>query len=184
MNVRRLVVPAVLIGLFLVTACGSYSPYRPYSSYSGGFSSTPLSGGMQEVLFVGNRNLNETQAKYYARVRCAELTVLSGLKYFEIVDEKVTIKTEAESVSGSSSTTQENRPRPTRTGGISKTTTAVSESSSKLVTYEIPRCKVTFKALAKASEKCLDPRPLLLDAHGRGVPLANTTKLSLGIPIE
>jgi hypothetical protein len=136
------------------------------------------------VLFVGNRNLNETQAKYYARVRCAELTVLAGMKYFEILKEEVTIKTEAEAVSGSKATMQEDRSAPTKRGATSKTTTAVSESSSRLVTYEIPRCKVTFKSLQKANDKCLDPRPLLLDAHGRGVPLENTTKLALGIPIE
>jgi hypothetical protein len=67
----------------LLAACNPYHPLRGGI----GFTEVPLGNETYQVTYVGNRSLAE--CRQYCLTRAAELAVLRGNPYFQILDERV-----------------------------------------------------------------------------------------------
>ena len=55
--------------------------------WKGGYESTQLGEDMYRVAFIGNGYTSSTKAQDYCLLRCAELTIQNGYKYFVIINE-------------------------------------------------------------------------------------------------
>ena len=154
--------------LCFACGCGSTSPYRPYT-YSSGYSDTPVSRDVHEVLFVGTRYLNALQVKYYATVRCAEIAQDRGKAYFEIMQAESGVKVETSSVSGKT-TIKEDASTTANIAQVNATkTTEIEDRPAERVTYEIPTCKITFRLLDTETPNSLSTAVIMRDAEAKGV---------------
>jgi len=70
----------------LITGCVA-TAYQPTGS-SGGYSHTQLDENIYHVYFKGNEYTSSERASDFALLRCAEITLESGMNYFRIIDEE------------------------------------------------------------------------------------------------
>tara|TARA_Y100001954_G_C15618800_1_gene506695 strand:- start:230 stop:718 length:489 start_codon:yes stop_codon:yes gene_type:complete len=75
--------------LVLMVCLINYSCATKYQPrmWKGGFESTQLGEDMYRVTFIGNGYTSSTKAQDYCLLRCAELTIENGYKYFVIISE-------------------------------------------------------------------------------------------------
>ncbi len=74
--------------LILITSACSTS-YQP-DDWTGGYTELQLSDNVYKVAFSGNGYTSRTTVENYTLLRCAELTLEKGYKYFIIIDGKTT----------------------------------------------------------------------------------------------
>jgi hypothetical protein len=167
MGFKRSII-GISLCLCFACGCGSTSPYRPYT-YSSGYSDSPISRDVHEVLFVGTRYLNAMQVKYYATVRCAEIAQGRGKTYFEILKAESGVKLATSSTSGKTTIKEEASATASVSSVNSSKTTEIEERPAERVTYEIPTCKITFRLLDKETDECLGTATMMRDAEAKGV---------------
>ena len=72
---------------FLCAAClilvGCASPYQPIA-FTGGYSDMKMQDNVFVVTYRGNGYTSDIQAKDFAMLHCAEVTLQNGYKYFAI----------------------------------------------------------------------------------------------------
>ena len=82
--------------MLLVVGCAS--PYQPFGAPMavgglGGFRDNQLQNDVFQITFEGNAFINKAAVEYYTLLRAAELTILSGHRYFVLLsgssDERV-----------------------------------------------------------------------------------------------
>lgn len=75
----------IIFTFLILTGCAT--PYQKVTAYTltGGYYDEELPTGEYRVGFGGNGYTNTTTAMDYALLRCADLTLEKGKKYFEIV---------------------------------------------------------------------------------------------------
>ena len=78
-------VGAVLFSLLLLGGCAT--PYQQ-SGFRGGYSETQLDNNVFKVSFNGNSSTSGERVSDFVLLRCAELALNHGYKYFVIVDSK------------------------------------------------------------------------------------------------
>ena len=78
-----LLIIAIVCGLIYIYA--KSTPYAP-KGFLGGYSETQLAADMYRVRFNGNGNTRTDRAVDFCMLRCAELTLEKGFKYFYIID--------------------------------------------------------------------------------------------------
>ena len=91
---------AVLAALLLA---GCATPYQR-TGFSGGFSETRLQENAFSVSFRGNGYTSRERSTDFALLRCAELTLENGFKFFVITDSAQDTKTAYYNTGGSSQT--------------------------------------------------------------------------------
>lgn len=79
------------IGLVLLTisflgGCAATSYHQKQGTFGRGYSETQLSNNVFNVSFSGNEYTDSERAYDFALLRCAELTINHGYRYFVIVD--------------------------------------------------------------------------------------------------
>jgi hypothetical protein len=74
-----------LLSLIAVTSCAT--SYRPSGSTSYGYKDKIIQEGIYTVSFHGDENTTKKSVDKMCLLRCAELTLEKGYKYFEIIDE-------------------------------------------------------------------------------------------------
>ncbi len=81
--------------LLMVTLCllsfGCATGYHQ-SGFSGGFRDTKLQEGTYRVEFRGNGYTGNQKSEDFVLLRCAEITLENGYRYFVIVDEKSVLR--------------------------------------------------------------------------------------------
>lgn len=75
----------IVVYLFLLQACASYSPYQPAKNDGFGYRHTQLSETQYRIDFKA-RDIEQGIAVDYAMLRAAELTIEKGYDWFEVVD--------------------------------------------------------------------------------------------------
>jgi hypothetical protein len=82
-----MLIKSLLVILFFATLTGCATPYQKVTAFtlSGGYYDQELPTGEFRVGFGGNGYTNATTAMDFAQLRCADLTIEKGKKYFEIV---------------------------------------------------------------------------------------------------
>ena len=68
----------LLVGILLLQACATTSPYQPVNSRGFGYSETPLDDLQYRIDFKG-WDMNQGKAVNYAMLRAAEFTLEKGL---------------------------------------------------------------------------------------------------------
>jgi len=102
----RLHVVGIVLAIFLTGCATSYGPLGP----RGGYSETRLSEDEFLVSFRGNPLLAPEKAREYCLIRCAELTLENGGKYFIIWADSSVIEIKENRAT---------REQPWQTGGTS-----------------------------------------------------------------
>ena len=74
----------ILCGLLLASCATSYQR----QGFTGGFDETQLGPNLYRVSFKGNGFTSADRASDLALLRCAELTLQSGFRYFAVVDSR------------------------------------------------------------------------------------------------
>jgi len=74
----------IIVGGFIYLKFKS-TPYQP-KNFFGGYSETQLAVDMYRVKFNGNGNTKTDRTIDFCMLRCAELTLEKGYKYFYIID--------------------------------------------------------------------------------------------------
>ncbi len=82
----------VIISISLLLYFGCATNYQN-AGFSGGFSETQLSENVWRVNFRGNGYTRMERSTDFALLRCAELTIDNGYKYFLIINENSSIDT-------------------------------------------------------------------------------------------
>ncbi len=95
---RRLTLFALTI---LVVGCAT--PYQ-HTGFTGGFSETQLQENVFTVYFRGNAYTSRERCSDFALLRCAELTLDKGFKYFAVADSAQDAKTMLYNTGGTSHT--------------------------------------------------------------------------------
>jgi hypothetical protein len=72
--------------LACLVMCGCATSYKA-KGFTGGYSETRLSENVFKVSFKGNGYTSMERATDYCLLRCAELAVRNGYKFFAVVDE-------------------------------------------------------------------------------------------------
>jgi hypothetical protein len=90
---------AITLGL-----SGCATGYGP-SGFSGGYEDMKIQDNIYRVSFTGNAYTNKREAADFAMLRCAELTLENGAKYFAVVTESDDSQTFVDTTPRSSSTT-------------------------------------------------------------------------------
>lgn len=142
----------ILSVLFILTGCAT--TYQK-NSLTGGYSETQLDENLFNVTFKGNGYTSKERANDFTLLRCAELTIENGYKFFTIVTAQdntqtrtrtspITTKTEA-SVSGSGNSAS--GTSTTRTyGGQTYTITKPSTSNTILCYRTKPNTGFSYNA--------------------------------------
>jgi len=78
----RLVALALLLAVGLTGCATKYGPMR----VSGGYSETQLDKYVYRVTFKGNGLIDRETVNDYAILRCAELALENGFRYFVVID--------------------------------------------------------------------------------------------------
>ncbi len=76
---------SIVIALIVLAGCAT--GYKSDGIFTGGFTETRLQEDMFKINFKGNRYTNRERASDFAMLRCAELTIINGYKYFLIINE-------------------------------------------------------------------------------------------------
>jgi hypothetical protein len=85
---KNFFIPALLFISLIITSCHSKpTPYQP-KGFSGGFKEKKVSENTYEVTFAGNIYIKAEKERFYTLVRCAELAVQNGKRYFVILQEQ------------------------------------------------------------------------------------------------
>ena len=76
-----------VVAFFVTVLVGCATPYQEVTGFniSGGYYDELLPTGEYKVGFGGNGYTSTTTAMDYALLRCSEITIAQGKKYFEIV---------------------------------------------------------------------------------------------------
>jgi hypothetical protein len=157
----------LLAASFIALAgCKAVSPYHPYNSTCG-YSESPVAKDTYEVIFVGTRWMNEIQVQRYATVRCAELTLQNGGRYFEIQNRETFYKKVSKSVSGETTITEETVPGK-MPGAPPRKKTTITEDPPQHVTYAIPNSKIVFKIVDSETVDSLDATEVMANARADG----------------
>ena len=72
----------ILLGFGLIGCATAYQSH----GVTGGFRETQLSENMWKVIFSGNDFTSREQASDFTLLRCAEITIQSGYRYFKIIN--------------------------------------------------------------------------------------------------
>ncbi len=91
----RFLLKAVIFSFLIVTlvSCGigkHYTPYRPERNGEG-YSEAQFDKNLWQVTFKGG-STDEEDSVNYAMLRCAELTLIKGYRYFTVVNKKSSTK--------------------------------------------------------------------------------------------
>ena len=121
----------------LLSACGT--PYAPLSG-NFGYTHTRLAPDVFEVTFRGNAAMKPEEAKDLALLRSAELTLVSGNRYFVIVQGQSAVRTNAMTLPGAASTTTTG----TVTGNTLRTRSATTYQAGETLVFELPRTTNTI----------------------------------------
>ena len=82
---RGLKFTAAAIGLGLITARTSVTPYQP-ATRAGGYTDQELDDGRFRITFQGNSQTDLATIETYVRYRAAEVTLANGGDYFVVLD--------------------------------------------------------------------------------------------------
>jgi hypothetical protein len=93
----------MLLTLVLIFAVGCATPYRR-SGLAGGFSETQLQENVFTVYFRGNGYTSPERCSDFALLRCAELALDHGFRYFAVADSAQDAKTTFYNTGGASHT--------------------------------------------------------------------------------
>lgn len=80
----------ILLAIFLLSGCAT--PYQS-KGINGGFSETRISENIFQVNFAGNGSTGLERSSDFALLRCAELTLESGYRYFILLNNKNAVST-------------------------------------------------------------------------------------------
>jgi hypothetical protein len=80
----------LILTFIVLTSCAT--PYRPCGSSSYGYKDKIIQEGIYTVSFHGDENTSKKSVDKMCLLRCAELTLEKGYKYFEIIDEENLMK--------------------------------------------------------------------------------------------
>lgn len=81
--------------VFLLPGCAALSTgYHPVK-WNGGYSDMHLQDNLFQVEYRGNAHIGMSDARNYALLRCAEVTLESDFNYFVIVDDNCHVKQQA-----------------------------------------------------------------------------------------
>lgn len=80
---------AILLVILITSGCAT--TYQA-QGWTGGFTETQLGTNVYTVRFKGNGYTSSSKASDFALLRCAELTLENGYKYFTIIDSNSYIK--------------------------------------------------------------------------------------------
>lgn len=94
----------LLISLVLLVGCSSQPAYVK-SQFTSSLSETQLSENAWRVVFSGGSTWSMTNAENHALLRCADITLQNGFKYFVMDSSDSTSKSGTISTPGSSTTT-------------------------------------------------------------------------------
>lgn len=78
-------ISVLIIAVILLSGCATPYQKSTMMALTGGYYDEELPTGEYKVGFGGNGYLSTTTAMDYSLLRCAELTIEKGKKYFEIV---------------------------------------------------------------------------------------------------
>jgi hypothetical protein len=157
--------PALLAGLvLLLSGCAGLFPpnYRSYSD-GVGFSDVQVAKDTWEVSYVGPAEFNELQAKKMAILRAAELTRLSGRRWFRIVSQD----TDARKVRRVSH--EVTRKPAVDTLFAPKDAPQVVQETTTREDAWIPSAVLVFVTLAGETEETLDSEAVLREGRASGL---------------
>jgi len=86
----------LLIPLLLLTGCSVYHPLKD----GVGFTDLPIGTNSFEVTYSGTDSMSAMEARQYCLFRAAELAVLHGAPYFQIIEEHIYLSYGSEYWSG------------------------------------------------------------------------------------
>ena len=115
----------------LLSGCLTPSRYAPIQNYDG-YDDTRLQENVFAVSFAGNDVTSQQRAQDFALLRCAEVTLANGFRYFAAADSAQTVRNEAYQ-------TVQSMPagyRRLRTYETSTTLTSRPQSSLTIVCYK------------------------------------------------
>lgn len=82
-----------MIAVFIFTGCAATN-YQSLDS-NGGYSETQLSENIFKVNFKGNESTSAEQASDFSLLRCADLTLANGYRFFQILSEQSQISSQS-----------------------------------------------------------------------------------------
>jgi hypothetical protein len=121
---KKAICLSVLLLLGVGCAATSYQPH----GYTGGYDETRLGEDMYRVSFNGNGYTGSNRAVDFSLLRCAELTLQSGYRYFVVLSNKSLTSTETYTSAESSQTTFQADSYGNHISGTGKTTTSGGET--------------------------------------------------------
>ena len=89
-----LAITAAIACASLLSGCMVPSPYIPIRNYDG-YDDTRLQENVFSVSFAGNEVTSQQRAHDFALLRCADVTLTNGFRYFIPADSAQTVRNEA-----------------------------------------------------------------------------------------
>ena len=94
MKQTLLAITAAIAITGLLAGCLTPSKYVPMQNYDG-YDDTRLQENVFAVSFAGNEVTSQQRAQDFALLRCAEVTMANGFRYFTTVDAAQTVRNQA-----------------------------------------------------------------------------------------
>jgi len=93
----------LLSSVILLFGCTPYQENSGLAGFlgGGGFNETQLASDVYQVTFAGNKYTAEQRAKDFTLLRCAELTIEKGYRYFRIINSDFNLRYRTQSIPGS-----------------------------------------------------------------------------------
>ena len=158
----------LLLPSLYLSGCAATS-YQP-SGWKGGYSDVQLGEDVFKVRFKGNGYTGKSRASDFALLRCAELTLAGGYRYFIIIDENNTI-------------TRNQIKTPTyTTGSATATSTGGSTTASGTSTSYGGQIVSIAKPSSENLIKCFKEKPTNVSVVYDAKFLQKSLKESYGLP--
>lgn len=159
----RMAASLMLPGVVLM-ACGC-SVYHPFKDGEG-YADAKIQDGIFEVSYVAEQDAPLTKAREKANWRAAELTLLQGKRYFEVVGERNMVKT------GTRYEPAEwqwfDRDEGDRYGRHGRRWEAVQVSPSYYVPYNMPEVTLAIRISDQPTQRSLDGVEVIRSAEAQG----------------
>lgn len=153
---RRCLVTTTLTVLCLLATSACGTQYQK-SGFSGGYSETKIQDGVYKVTFRGNGYTGRETVANYALLRCAEVTLQNGFKYFIVHDGDTSSHSSSYSTPMSSTTTG----IATRSGNTAQFSGQTQYYGGNTFTVHKSRSSLVIQCF---NTKPNDPQTLVYDA--------------------
>lgn len=191
-------IPLALLGL-LFTSCVNveesvfHTKYEKTNWYNaGGYDDRMIQSDLFQVWFASNQLVTKENVDYYALLRAAEITVIAGKEYFDVISGQdagksivytrpamattSTVGNASTSVSGTATTNVYGRTAQTSIAGNADTntsatsTTVYSPPTETTVTFS-RKTILMIRLLNQRNESAYNAKELLMGARQRGLKL-------------